>query len=239
MTDPPNKLGSPRAGGVPNLFGQAPQQVGESQSLFPGEQDLKKREFHPPHIYQDNSCYFITARTVHGRNLLDSDAKRRLMRDILRKAIEQHDIRLYAWVILANHYHLLLRTGDTPIFKFIKRLHGQSAVELNKMDDAPKRKVWYQYWDRFPRNEHEFWAYFNYIHINPIKHNCVQISDGVLVIKGGHIQIDTDRVLDVHQCLVHYVYSSYPYYLREYGEAFLTDVWLSHPISDYLSQDNL
>jgi putative transposase len=168
-------------------------------------------EFHPPHIYEDNACYFITASVVHGQRLLDTDTKRSLMRDVLKEAIKQYRIRLYAWVTLANHYHLLLKTGDTaPIYKFIKRLHGESAIRLNRLDGTPGRQVWYQYWDRFPRSERDFWSYFNYIHVNPIKHGYVRVSDGVLVVEGRQAKIVADRVLDVHQCLAQYPYSSLP-----------------------------
>jgi putative transposase len=200
---------------------------------------VKKREFHPPHIYEDNTCYFISAGIVCRQRLLDTDAKRILVRDILKEAIKQYGIRLYAWVILANHYHLLLKTADVaPIYKFIKRLHGDSAIRLNKLDNMPGRKVWYQYWDRFPRNERDFWAYFNYIHINPVKHGYVRVSDGVLVVEGKHEKVVPGHVVDVHQCLAQYPHSSYHHYWREYGEEFLSDAWMRYPIPDYLENDD-
>jgi putative transposase len=202
--------------------------------------DVKKREFHPPHIYKDNTCYFISASTVHQQRLLDTDAKRMLLRDVLKDAIKQYGIRRYAWVILANHYHLLLKTSDVaPIYKFIKRLHGDGAIQLNKLDCTPGRQVWYQYFDRFPRNECDFWTYFNYIHINPIKHGYVRVSDGVLVVEGRRIKIPAGHILDVHQCLAYYPHSSYHYYMREYGDEFLTDAWIRYPTQDYLEYDEL
>jgi putative transposase len=200
---------------------------------------MKQREFHPPHIYEDNACYFISASIVHRQRLLDTDAKRVLVRDVLKEAIKEYGIRLYAWVILADHYHLLLKTSDVaPVYRFIKRLHGDSAIQLNKLDSTPGRKVWYQYFDRFPRNERDFWAYFNYIHVNPIKHGYVRISDDVLVVEGRQVKIASAHTLDVHQCLAQYPHSSYHYYLREYGEEFLTDVWMRYPIPDYLEHDD-
>ena len=199
---------------------------------------MVRREFHPPHIYEDNACYFITASVVHHQKLLDTDTKRTVVRDVLEKAVGEYDIRLYAWVLLADHYHLLLKTGSLPVYKFIKRLHGESTIRLNKLDGVTGRKVWYQYWDRFPRSERDFWAYFNYIHINPVKHGCVQaLSDDVLMIDGKQVQIEPERVLDVHRCLAQYPHSSYHYYRRVYGEAFLTDAWMCYPIPDYFEHD--
>jgi putative transposase len=180
---------------------------------------MQKREFHPPHIYKDDTCYFITASIVHRQGLLDTDPKRTLVRDVLKEAIKDYGIRLYAWVILVDHYHLLLKTSDVaPIYRFIKRLHGDSAIQLNKLDNTPGRQVWYQYWDRFPRDERDFWACFNYIHINPIKHGYVRVSGGVLMVEGEHVKIAPGHALNVHQCLAQYPHSSYHYYLAEYGE---------------------
>jgi putative transposase len=199
---------------------------------------MKLREFHPPHIYQDNTCYFVSASVVRCQRPLDTDAKRMLVRDVLKEAIQQYGIKLYAWVILADHYHLLLKTSDVaPIYRFIKRLHGDSAIQLNKLDSTPGRQVWYQYFDRFPRDECDFWAYFNYIHVNPIKHGYVQISDDVLIVEGKRVQVAAGRALDVHLCLAQYPYSSYHYYVREHSAEFLTGAWMRYPIPDYLAHD--
>jgi putative transposase len=198
---------------------------------------MTRREFHPPHIYLDDTCYFLTASIAGRRPLLDTDAKRILVRDVLKETVEQYAVRLYAWVILANHYHLLLKTADgVPIHRFVKRLHGASAIRLNKHDCTPGRKVWYQYWDRFPRNEEDFWSYFNYIHVNPLKHGYVQLSGSPDL--GGQAGIPAGRAADVHDLLALYPHSSYQYYLRTYGEDFLTDVWLRYPIPDYSSIDD-
>jgi len=199
---------------------------------------MRRREFHPPHVYKDNACYFLTASVAGHQRLLDTEVKRTLLRDILKQAIQDYSIRLVAWVILADHYHLLLTTGvAAPLWKFVKRLHGESAVRLNKLDDKPGRKVWYQYWDRFPRNERDFWTYFNYIHINPIKHGYVPISDGSVAVEGERLKIAPGHVPDVHQCLGQYPHSSYNYYLRTYGEEFLTDAWMRYPTLDHLEHD--
>jgi putative transposase len=200
---------------------------------------MPRREFHPPHIYQEDSHYFLTGGTVRHQRLLDSDADRVLVRDVLKEAIQQYSVRLYAWVILADHYHLLLKTSDVaPLWKFVKRLHGDSAIRLNKSDHTPGRQVWYQYWDRFPRGDRDFWGHLNYIHINPIKHGYVRIPDGVLTAEDGLVKIAPDYALQIHQCLCQYPRSSFHYYLREYGEEWLTDAWIRYPIPDYVEHDD-
>jgi putative transposase len=197
-----------------------------------------RREFHPPHIREQNACYFITASTVDHAPWFDTDAKRLMVRDTLKEAVTVCEIRLYAWVILSDHYHLLLRTGDiAPINHLIKRLHGRSAILLNKLDNAPGRHIWYQYWDRCPRNEDEFWRYFNYIHVNPAKHGYVRLVCDGLEKERDLIRNRPEEPLGVHECLQSYPHSSYHYYLRTYGVEFLTDILSRYPISDYAQGD--
>jgi len=180
---------------------------------------MMHKPFHPPHIYKDNAIYFITACTFDNKPILATDAHKRLFRELLKEAVQKGLVRLYAWAVLRYHYHLLLlvKEGEN-IGDFIRSVNGPTARRLNEFDGCMGRRVWRNYWDRFPRNEAEFWAYFNYTHIQPIKHGEVVLGDAE----------------DVHAVLGTYEFSSYQYYLREYGEEWLTDVWARYPIPDYL-----
>ena len=183
---------------------------------------MTRQPHRPPHLYVAGATYFITGSTYHKRWLFRTDAQKSLLRDVLEDTIVRCDVRLYAWVILSNHYHLLFKvpSEERAVVRFVKAFHGASAIELNKLDKTPGRQVWYQYRDRFPRDEAEFWSYFNYIHQNPVKHGYVE--------KQG----------DIHQTLAQYPFSSYGCYLREYGEEFLNDVWERYPVVDHLEGDD-
>lgn len=200
---------------------------------------MPRREFHPPHIYAQNATYFLTASVVKHQRLLDTAARRDLWRDVLKAAVQDYHVQLYAWVILPDHYHLLLQTGDdAPLHTFVSRLHGASAIALNKADGAPGRKVWYQYWDRFPRNDRDFWAYFNYIHLNPVKHGYVRITQGVLQVEGQAQSIAPGHASILHACLARYPHSSYAHYVREYGTEFFDEIWARYAIPNYFERDD-
>jgi putative transposase len=177
------------------------------------------KPFRPPHIYKDNAIYFITACTFDRKPVLVADAHKRLFRDLLKEAVQSSPVRLYTWAVLRDHYHLLLLVKEGGnIGNFIRRVNGSTSRRLNELDCCSGRRVWRNYWDRFPRNEAEFWAYFNYTHVQPIKHGEVVLGEAG----------------DIHAALRAYEFSSYHYYLREYGEEWLTDVWARYPIPDYL-----
>jgi len=179
---------------------------------------MTHKPFHPPHIYVDNAVYFITVCTFDRKPILATDTHKRLFRDLLKEAVLDNLVRLYTWAALRDHYHLLLVKEGGNIGNFIRSVNGPASKYLNELDSRVGRRVWRNYWDRFPRNEAEFWAYFNYTHIQPIKHGEVAQGDAE----------------DIHVVLRTYEFTSYQYYLRKYGEEWLTDVWARYPIPDYL-----
>ena len=171
-------------------------------------------DHHPPHVYLDDTWYMITASTWDRSRLLSSDEAKSLLRAKLRELVPACGIRLMAWVILDNHYHLLLETSaGEALSGFVGRLHGSTSRRLNLLDGTQGRKVWHNYWDTCVRDERGLWTRFNYVHQNPVKHGYV--SD-----------------------LVAWPYSSYLYYLRTRGEEWLADCWASYPVVDYAQGDD-
>lgn len=133
------------------------------------------REFHPPHIYQNNVIYFITGRTVAKINFFNSQEKKNIFLRVLKIALTKFSYQLYAFVINDNHYHLLVKIeAANQLPRFILNLHSNSARLVNQMDNQAGRQIWYQYWDRCVRSEKDFWTRFNYIHHNPIKHGYLK-----------------------------------------------------------------
>ena len=82
---------------------------------------------------------------------------------------------LIAWVVLANHYHVLVYIKSlNNVSAALKHLHGSTSREWNIEDDLTgKRRVWYKFMDTYIRNEEHFHIAFNYIHYNPVKHGYV------------------------------------------------------------------
>jgi putative transposase len=145
-------------------------------------------EHHPPHLYLDRCWYVISASTLDHLPLLHIERAKTFMRDKLR-----FQTQLRAWVILDNHYHLLLRTDrGLDLARFIGRLHGSTSRQINLWDGVTERQVWHNYWDTCIWDEVGLWTRFNYIHNNPVKH--------------GYVRDPVD-----------WPFSSYGYYLRTKG----------------------
>src|SRR3989338_11370189 len=112
------------------------------------------KPFFPPHIYQNQTIYCITAHNRDNRDILITDLHKKIFLDVLNEAINSFAYKLHGWAININHYHLLLHvSSDLP--KFVQKLHGKSSFLLNKFDKVSGRKVWTNYWDRCIRFERD------------------------------------------------------------------------------------
>ena len=164
---------------------------------------------HPPHVYLDGAWYLITASTLKRRRFLQPAGHKELLRDQLRLLAVAFRCRLAAWVILDNHYHILIRSHHgAALPRFVVRLHGSTAFALNGRGQARGRQVWHNYWDTSIRGEADFWTRLNYIHHNPVKH--------------GYVTEMCDWPL-----------SSYAHYLRRRGEEWMADVFRRYPVVDH------
>jgi len=169
---------------------------------------------HPPHIYLDDTWYIITASVYRGHRLLRPEGHKNLVWGQLKALVDEFELTLAAWVILDNHYHVLVKSHIGPdLRRVFGRLHGRTSYDLNRLDGARGRQVWHNYWDTCIRGEVDFWTRFNYIHNNPVKHGYVR------------------RFED-------WLFSSYHYYLEAKGQDWLDDCWERYPVIDYLDRDD-
>ena len=170
------------------------------------------KKHHPLHIYKDDALYFITARTVKKEKFFNTSEKKRIFRQTLKSVLEKYSYQLYAWIILDNHYHFLMKiaTGENLKF-FVKDLHSLSAKRINELDNQIRRKIWFQYWDYCPRNEKDFYQHLNYIHHNPVKHKYVKTQEEVLKNQ----------------------FCSYRQWMEQKGEEWMSDCFATYPILDF------
>lgn len=67
----------------------------------------------PPHIYTDNSYYFVTASTLNRAHLLTPITHKPYLQERLLTLTTDYGFNLIAWVIMNNHYHVMLHIGDS------------------------------------------------------------------------------------------------------------------------------
>lgn len=129
------------------------------------------------------ACYFLTL-TLQDRSSDMLVRHHRELGEALRLACRQKPCRLPAIVLLPDHLHLLMTlpkddadfSSRIRLFKstFVAALRAQpdNTVRLNSKGEA---NLWQRrFWEHLIRDERDFAAHVDYIHINPLTHGLVE-----------------------------------------------------------------
>ena len=65
--------------------------------------------------------YHVTARGNDRQRIFQTDADRQHLLEILEEGQERYDVRLYAYVLMQTHYHLVVQTEHPNLSSFMHR----------------------------------------------------------------------------------------------------------------------
>ena len=123
----------------------------------------------PPRIEFEGALYHVMARgNGRKRIFLADDDHLRFLRQ-LRDNLQTHDVVLHAYVLMPNHYHLLLRTRRANLSRFMQRLNTSYALYFRFKHDAPGHVFQGRYGAKLVENDEYLVALARYIHLNPVK----------------------------------------------------------------------
>jgi len=91
----------------------------------------------------------------------------------------RYDWQAFAWVVLPNHYHVLVQSPAeaATLSKFVGSYHKFLSRKWNEEDDLEGRMIWWNYWDTCVRSEKDLYNRLQYIFWNPVKHGLVQTAE--------------------------------------------------------------
>ena len=106
---------------------------------------LKQYKHNPPHLFMDNTYYFITSSTLYKKKLFATEKSRLDLSNIIKDILTSYDYKLIGWVVLSNHYHLLCKSKIGEFISgILRKIHSKSAIRINKSTNT-SRKVWFNY----------------------------------------------------------------------------------------------
>ncbi len=78
------------------------------------------------------ALHHIIARGIDRKNIFKADKDRDDFLERLGAIIEGTQTYCFAWALIPNHFHLLIKTGATPISTVMRRLLTGYAVSFNR-----------------------------------------------------------------------------------------------------------
>ena len=119
------------------------------------------------------ALHHIIVRGIDRKSIFKDDADKNNFLGRLKNILTNSTTLCFAWALIPNHFHLLLRTGSVPISTIMKRLLTGHAIYFNRKH----RRVGHLFQNRYKSILCQEDAYLlelvRYIHLNPIRAKIV------------------------------------------------------------------
>ena len=134
-------------------------------------------------LWRPGGTYFFTVTLLerHGNDLLvrHIDALRQAVREVKRV----HPFTIHGWAVLPDHLHCVIELpeGEHDFalrWRLIKMVFSKKVPKGEHVSASRakrnERGLWQRrYWEHLIRDEADFAAHMDYVHINPLKHGLV------------------------------------------------------------------
>lgn len=127
----------------------------------------------------EGAIHHVIVRGIEQRRIFDDDGDRRNFISRLATVAVETGTSIYAWALLPNHAHALIRSGPTGISKFMRRLLTGYAVYYNRRHDRHGYLFQNRYKSILCEEEAYFRELIRYIHINPLRAGLVDDLAGL------------------------------------------------------------
>jgi len=136
-----------------------------------------RRAWHP------GGTYFFTVNLLqrHGNDLLTRHIG--LLRRVVAEVRRRHPFKIHGWVVLPDHLHCVIQlpAGDADFatrWRLVKMGFSKGLPPTERLSEVRVRRgergIWQRrYWEHLIRDEEDFRAHMDYVHINPVKHALV------------------------------------------------------------------
>jgi putative transposase len=123
-----------------------------------------------PQAAQSTRTFFVTSTTAGRRALLQSDRMAQLLVDVLAENRRKERFLLHEFVIMPNHFHLLLTpASDIPLEKALQFIKGGFAYRAKREINFPL-EIWQaSFVNHRIRDTEDYKHHHTYIWENPVR----------------------------------------------------------------------
>jgi putative transposase len=135
-------------------------------------------------VWHPGGTYFFTVNCLKRNNndLLVKHIED--LKEAIAKVKRTHTFKIHGWVVLPDHMHCVMELpeGDSDFatrWRLIKMLFSRSVGKDEYISEIRQQRrergLWQRrYWEHLIRDEADYQAHMDYVHINPVKHGLVK-----------------------------------------------------------------
>ena len=128
----------------------------------------------PLRINYADAYYHVTCRGNDRREIFRNDQDRRAFLERVRRSLEIYGVRLHGYVLMSNHFHLVVQTPKANLSEFMRHLNVSYTGYYNRRH----QRVGHLFQGRFKAIVLEADSYLlelsRYVHLNPVRVGAVK-----------------------------------------------------------------
>ena len=123
------------------------------------------------------TLHHVMVRGIEGNRIVGDDDDRHLFVSRLGIAAAATGTKIYAWALMTNHAHLLLKSGEAGLSIFMRKFLTSYAILYNKRHHRHGHLFQNRYKSIICEEEPYFLKLVSYIHLNPLRAGLVGSLD--------------------------------------------------------------
>jgi len=137
-----------------------------------------------------NLLYHIIARGIERRTIFRDDTDRYAFINRYQKLLVETDTECFAWTLMPNHFHLLLRPHNKSLSNFMRRLLTGYAVTFNLRHKRSGHLFQNRYKSIICEEDVYMLELIRYIHLNPLRAKLILDIDSLDIYPwSGHAEL--------------------------------------------------
>jgi REP element-mobilizing transposase RayT len=130
-----------------------------------------------PRLDVEGALHHVIVRGIERSPIFKDNKDRQRFVDRLADLVGATGTKVYAWALIPNHFHLLLRSGASGLPTFMRRLLTGYAITFNKRHNRSGHLFQNRYKSIICEEDPYFLELVRYIHLNPLRSRVVRTID--------------------------------------------------------------
>ena len=126
-----------------------------------------------PRLDIPGALHHVMVRGIDRQNIFLSDADRNDLLCRLGEGVLRSGLRVYAWALMSNHFHVLLRSGSEGLSTTMRRLLTGYAVRFNRRHRRWGHLFQNRYKSILVEEDSYLLELVRYVHLNPLRAGVV------------------------------------------------------------------
>ena len=135
----------------------------------------------------EGGLYHVYNRFARGEDVFADPEEAIEFLELLRDVKQRDGLTVFAWVLLSNHFHFVVRTSAVPLSRTMKHLQGAFSRAFNRRWRRTGPLWQSRYQARLIEDQRYFEQVVVYVHLNPVRAGLVE--DPSDYVFSGHREV--------------------------------------------------